>query len=128
MVFNIFSSILFFLFIFYVLYRLYIQFLYPILQFFKKKNEHGYILIGNAEYEHRLIVQKLLGRNLLPDEEVHHINGKKWDNKKSNLALMTRENHQAWHQRLSWMYANKMFPSIKTQKKKLFEDFGARLF
>jgi hypothetical protein len=125
---NIITTTLFFLLIFYILFRFYNQFIYPILQFFKKKNEHGYVLVGNSHYEHRAKVEKLIGRKLLPDEEVHHINGKKWDNRKSNLALMTRENHQKWHQRLSWMYENKMFPSISTQRKKLIEEFSARLF
>lgn len=111
-----------------VLFGIYSSFIYPIVQLFKKKNEYGYILLGISEYEHRAKVQKLIGRGLLPDEEVHHINGKKWDNRRTNLALMTRDNHQRWHQRLGRMYENKMFPSIQTQKKELIEDFSARIF
>ena len=102
--------------------------LYPLLQFYKKKNEFGYVLCGLDEYEHRAKVQKIIGRNLGSNEEVHHINGKKWDNKRSNLALMTRANHQKWHGRIEWMYGKKMFPSIKWQRKKLIEEFEARLF
>jgi hypothetical protein len=128
MFFNIFSALLFFLFIFYFLYRFYNSFIYPLIQFFKRKNEHGYIINDENNYEHRTIVENKINRHLNPSEEVHHINGKKWDNRLSNLALMTRENHQAWHARLSWMYANKMFPSIRTQRNKLIEDFEAILF
>lgn len=111
-----------------VLVAFYNAVIYPIRQFFKRKNEFGYILIGLGGYEHRACVQRMIGRDLLPDEEVHHINGKKWDNKRGNLALMTRENHQRWHGRLSWMYERKMFPTIKTQRKKLIEEFEATIF
>lgn len=128
MLWNIFYSLILLLFLLGVLNGLLNKFIYPVLQFLKKKNEHGYILVGNSDYEHRAKIEKLVGRKLLPEEEVHHINGKKWDNRKSNLALMTKENHQKWHQRLSWMYENKLFPTIKTQRKKLIEDFRARLF
>lgn len=64
----------------------------------------------------------------MPDEEVHHINGKRWDNSRYNLSVMTRENHRRWHDRLDWMFANKMFPSIETQRKKLAQEFEATLF
>ena len=102
--------------------------MYPVVQFFKRKNEFGYILNGLGSYEHRVKVENMIGRKLSPNEEVHHINGIKWDNRKYNLALMTRSNHQRWHKRLEWMYGKKKFPSIKTQRKKLIEEFSARIF
>ena len=102
--------------------------IYPVVQFIKRKNEFGHVLNGLGGYEHRVKVQKIIGRKLGSNEEVHHINGKKWDNKRSNLALMTRSNHQRWHQRLVWMYGKRMFPPMKWQRKKLIEEFEARLF
>ncbi len=100
---------------------------YPTKQILKKKNESGYIIIDGG-FEHRLLAEKWLGRKLSPDEEVHHINGKKWDNYRNNLAVLSRENHLNWHKRLDWMFSKKMFPKISSQRKKLVEDFDATLF
>lgn len=100
---------------------------YPTRQIFKRRNESGYIVVEGG-FEHRVLAEKWLGRKLRRDEEVHHINGKRWDNSRHNLAVMTRENHKRWHERLDWMFANKMFPKISTQRKKLAGEFDAILF
>lgn len=66
-------------------------------------NVHGYVLIqvkrGTFSLEHRVIVERVLGRKLKYDEEINHINGVKYDNRNRNLFVSSRAYHEAWHRR-----------------------------
>ena len=54
----------------------------------------GYVL------EHRIIVEEALGRYLKRREHVHHINGKKDDNRRSNLLVCDFPYHMWLHRRI----------------------------
>jgi hypothetical protein len=54
----------------------------------KWKNGTGYIIDGETgRLDHRIVMEQMLGRPLEPFENVHHINGRRDDNRLENLEL-----------------------------------------
>lgn len=48
---------------------------------------------GKTVSVHRLVMEQTLGRKLLENEVVHHINGNKKDNRPENLVVMSASEH-----------------------------------
>ena len=58
---------------------------------FKKNSTNAYKL------QHRLVMEKVVGRELLRSEIVHHKNGNNGDNRIENLEIMTQAEHARLH-------------------------------
>ena len=50
-----------------------------------------------GKHQHRVIAEKMLGRQLTEVEHVHHKDGNKHNNEESNLQVMTASEHQKLH-------------------------------
>lgn len=93
-------------------------------------NYQGTIYKNGLVYEHRLIMEYFLGRNLNTDEIVHHKDGNKRNNKFENLELLPRAGHTALHApkpktvTLKCDYCGKLFPREKRRTYKGYKhDF-----
>ena len=72
-----------------------------------RKVKRGYVWLYRPEHphadqrgyiqEHRLVIESMLGRYLLPEEHVHHDNECRSDNTPSNLKLMSNSEHRKLH-------------------------------
>ncbi len=68
-------------------------------------NQKGYKIIthdGNLIGEHRVIMERHLGRKLHPREHVHHKNRDTLDNRIDNLEVLEISAHSAEHHPMTW--------------------------
>jgi hypothetical protein len=66
----------------------------------RRLNKNGYITIqvnNRSVYEHRHVMENHIGRPLLSNEHVHHINGDRTDNRLENLELLPEADHLREH-------------------------------
>ena len=61
------------------------------------KPEHPFANIRGEIAEHRLIMEKKIGRYLKKKEVIHHINHIRTDNRIENLLLLTNAKHMSLH-------------------------------
>ena len=70
----------------------------------KKITDKGYIRVfynGNWIYEHILVVEKFIGRELFEGEVIHHIDSNKQNNNINNLMLFPNQAaHAHFHRQI----------------------------
>lgn len=66
-------------------------YLYELDYYSPSANKKGQVL------QHRLVVERFIGRQLKKTEIVHHINGNRKDNRIENLMVMSQSEHMKLH-------------------------------
>ena len=75
-------------------------------------NDQGYVMILRPRHpraasngyvrEHILVMEAYIGRPLKPNENIHHINRNRADNRIQNLKLMDKTEHLSFEMKRRW--------------------------
>lgn len=73
-----------------------------------RQPNHPDAQVGGWVLEHRLVMESIIGRRMFPNENVHHINGVRSDNRPENLELWVKGQPpgQRVDDIVSWCVAN----------------------
>ncbi len=103
----------------------------------KHKNIEGYILCYAPDhphcvneryvFEHRLIMEKHLGRYLKPKERIHHLNGIKDDNRIKNLKLFSNDSKHKYYEWSNKQYRQKRFSRPDIRKKDIIPYINKKM-
>jgi len=67
-----------------------------------KHRPDGYIRDSKTDkYLHRIVMEKHLGRELRPEENIHHIDGNNQNNDINNLKIMSNSEHRKLEYKLA---------------------------
>ena len=84
------------------------------------KPEHPFCANNDYVYEHRIVMEKNIGRYLTDKEVIHHINDNTLDNRIENLMLFnTNGNHLKFHAKQGWGKPYKKGKKCKYEQEKL---------
>lgn len=91
----------------------------------KRTNYYGYKKSqGKYRVEHRKIATEMLGRDISPQEVVHHIDLDKLNNDKENLYVCNKNEHTSIHQQLNKVAGQLVKVGIiKFENGRYFSDF-----
>jgi len=66
----------------------------------RRVRSDGYVVVwteDGEQLEHRVVMARIVGRALNPDEVVHHIDGDKQNNTENNLVILSPSSHIKEH-------------------------------
>ena len=75
---------------------------------YRNDNKKAVLKSGRYIQEHRYVMEQELGRSLTRNEDVHHINFNRLDNRSENLMVLTRRQHRQLEDALAKLAMQKL--------------------